>query len=333
MEQHGGEERFVRVNRRDPCPICGKPDWCTYNSRYVFCMRVAEGAVGRARNGAYLHHRGTWMMQNNIPAPSPVADAPLASRERRDWLYRRFLGAFGLTPEHRDNLRARGLDDQEIRRRGYVTLPDATPEGRSVFLAQWMRRHSVQSLAGIPGFYLNDAGWTWVAMHGLCVPVRDSEGHILAFQVRWNEGGYMWFSSSNRRAGCCSGTPGHLATPHRSVAAPDVVWVTEGILKADVTSAIVSAPVVGVAGVAAWRAALPVLEKLGRRRVVVAYDRPTEKSGEYVRDNEKQLAAALHEAGYIVYRAVWDDHLGEGVDDALFAKKNGAAGLFEVKPW
>ncbi len=40
------QNRWPRVSRRHPCPICGKTDWCQISpdSAIVGCMRVAEGA-------------------------------------------------------------------------------------------------------------------------------------------------------------------------------------------------------------------------------------------------------------------------------------------------
>ncbi len=48
---------ICRVSRHEPCPVCGKADWCGYSGdgRFAVCMRVAEGAVTRTRNGGYLH--------------------------------------------------------------------------------------------------------------------------------------------------------------------------------------------------------------------------------------------------------------------------------------
>lgn len=46
---------WIRVTRSNPCPVCGKPDWCTYASdgAVVCCMRT-ESAKS-ARNGGWIH--------------------------------------------------------------------------------------------------------------------------------------------------------------------------------------------------------------------------------------------------------------------------------------
>lgn len=47
--------KILRVSRAHPCPICDKPDWCTYteDGRLAFCMRVESDRT--AGNGAYIH--------------------------------------------------------------------------------------------------------------------------------------------------------------------------------------------------------------------------------------------------------------------------------------
>jgi len=49
---------WQRVSRRRPCPVCGKPDWCTFLGRedspeLVCCMRVESDRP--AKNGGYYH--------------------------------------------------------------------------------------------------------------------------------------------------------------------------------------------------------------------------------------------------------------------------------------
>lgn len=74
--------KIVRVSRSHPCPICGKPDWCTYteDGRLAFCMRVESGRT--AGNGAYIH-----VLRADTPAlprrfislPRRYPDAPSAA--------------------------------------------------------------------------------------------------------------------------------------------------------------------------------------------------------------------------------------------------------------
>ncbi len=49
---------WVRVSRQSPCPICGKPDWCTVaaDGSAVCCMRAESDR--RLRNGGWLHRSG-----------------------------------------------------------------------------------------------------------------------------------------------------------------------------------------------------------------------------------------------------------------------------------
>lgn len=44
-----------RVTKSNPCPVCGKPDWCTLSEdgEVAYCMRVQSGMP--CRNGAWMH--------------------------------------------------------------------------------------------------------------------------------------------------------------------------------------------------------------------------------------------------------------------------------------
>jgi len=46
-------EQWHRVTRANPCPVCKKPDWCTYNTQVACCMRVTSSKP--AKNGGYIH--------------------------------------------------------------------------------------------------------------------------------------------------------------------------------------------------------------------------------------------------------------------------------------
>ena len=48
-------DAWIRVTRANPCPVCGKPDWCNFSpdERSVICMRVESARP--TRNGGWLH--------------------------------------------------------------------------------------------------------------------------------------------------------------------------------------------------------------------------------------------------------------------------------------
>ena len=60
-------EKMLRVSRRNPCPICGRPDWCGVSSdgSVCICMRIEEGAIKQTRNGGWLHQ-----LRESDPTPS-----------------------------------------------------------------------------------------------------------------------------------------------------------------------------------------------------------------------------------------------------------------------
>lgn len=45
--------KWYRVNKKHPCRICGRPDWCTYQDGADCCMRVESDVP--MKNGGWLH--------------------------------------------------------------------------------------------------------------------------------------------------------------------------------------------------------------------------------------------------------------------------------------
>src|SRR5262249_3325977 len=98
----------------------------------------------------------------------------------------------------------------------------------------------------------------------------------------------------------------------------DTVRLTEGELKADITTALSGLLTVSIPGVAMWRKALPVLQALGVQRVLLAFDADW-RTNPHVAQALGQAAYALVQAGYEVQIEDWAPALGKGIDDLLAA--------------
>lgn len=240
-----------------------------------------------------------------------------------DRVYRALLDELSLSGEHRAALARRGLSPKAIQEGGYRSLPVA---GRWPVIDRLERRGL--DLSGVPGFARSRTGqgWNLYGRAGLLVPVRDLQGRILGCQVRADadDAGprYRWLSTpdtENRVGGASSGAPCHVAG-RKLVRRRWAVWVTEGPLKAEVASHLLSVPMLGVAGVANWRKALPVIQVLEVQRVILAFDQDeSAKTRQAVERNLADFRETLESMGSQVLVASWGR--GKGVDDALQMKQ------------
>lgn len=78
-------DKWRRVSRGHPCPICKRPDWClvTHDGAAVLCMRVTSDAVVQLKRdggSAYLHKLGGSVSQAASPPVrvDDLFDAPVA---------------------------------------------------------------------------------------------------------------------------------------------------------------------------------------------------------------------------------------------------------------
>ncbi len=308
--------------------VCQRPDWCSMSDDGVWaiCRRVsAGGKAGVDRVGLeYWTHRvdGSSGPLRERWEP-PVARADVAPSEFLDRVYRAVLAELPLADEHRAALRARGLDDLAIDDNGYRSLPRS---GRAALAGRLADRFDRDRLLTVPGVGVRrDGERTWVSFGGppgMLIPVRSVNDEIVALKVRADEvfegGGRYCFVSSARYDGPSPAPAVHV--PVWEARHTQVVRVTEGELKADVAGHLSGIRTISVPGIGGWRAAMPVLDELGRRgmtTVWLAFDRDWPPNP-HTRAAIASFGAELH-GRYAGGVEVWSHREGKGIDDVMAA--------------
>ncbi|MCI0392937.1 MAG: hypothetical protein MOB07_29750 [Acidobacteria bacterium] len=226
--------------------------------RISICMRVSDGARKINRHGGAIFIHEDWRKERAIGV-RVTADLPqslIAPIEIRDVVYSRLIGLIpatryrGLLIKGEKGLLARGLDERHFG--DYGGLPAGSRERDRIArqLLQEANDHLRigDSLRGIPGFWEDRRGvHLWkpndFLLPRLLIPVRDESRRIQACQMRLplaakKAGRYLWLSSSDLPHGCGSGSPLHYKFRPADLSRNAQVVIVEGVLKADVLSAI-----------------------------------------------------------------------------------------------
>lgn len=303
--------KWLRVNKQNPCQICGKPDWCLISDdgKAAICARIESDKPAGNKGAGWLHQ-----LDNNIPLPPqrPRTEAKQSPRAMSDVLhtaYESLLSKLTLSAPHRDNLHNRGLTDAEINRLGYKTLP-AT--GRHDVVKN-LQSKGIE-LAGIPGFWLDVNQWQLAGAVGIVIPVRDTNKRIIGLQIRCDQvrdARYKWLSTKNYPEGCSPGAPIHVT----GVLSQGEIWITEGALKADIAALKLGRLVLAVAGVGNWVGVIPVLRELKPSRVIIAFDMD-KNINHAVRLHTEALIMCLLKGGIRTFEADWNQE-AKGIDDFL----------------
>jgi hypothetical protein len=313
--------QWIRVSdAKITCPICGKPDWCMVSAdgQAVICARTESSK--RVGEAGYLH-----LLSDGDRSPGTSYDTPgysdansdytLASASRRHGTYLTLLDYLELSPGHRNNLISRGLPASIIDFNRYRSLPgDGHGQIASMLASQG-------KVAGVPGFYKGKSGVDLAGPAGLLVPVCNLAQEIIAIQIRRDaydgQGGkYVWLSSSGRSYGSSPGAPAHVSIP-QELTTTDHVFVTEGVLKADIIAYYTGAVVIGIPGVAMWKKAIAVLAELLPLNVILAFD-SDRHSNEVVELHYNAFREGILANHFNAYIALWDTSY-KGMDDWLCA--------------
>jgi hypothetical protein len=321
--------KLIRVNRKNPCPICNKPDWCSVseNGAVTFCCRVSTGSIKQASNGAYIHilkYNDAIIHPSRPIAITQTVEKPVADIDQRNKVYSALLNDYLiLSPQHSDNLlNVRELSDERVAYNGYATLPDPPNMLRvSKELA------SSFELNGVPGFFKNETGdWRFslVGSPGFFIPIRDPLGRIQGLQIRRNSVGkdqskYIWFSSRDLTDGASSGSPIHFVNVDLAKQKGFAV-ITEGPLKADICAEKMSLCFIAVAGVSSFnnvfaqqlKKEIPQL-----KTVAIAFDSDWEDKSS-VCNAVIRLIDTLKEHNINIKIWTWDTKF-KGLDDFILA--------------
>lgn len=241
--------------------ICG-------SDRYKVAYREIKAAIGEGGNrygGSYTGYAGT---------PARTTEEETASLDVRNRVYQRLLELLSLSDAHREKLLERGLTDNQIEAFQFRSTPVHGTEG----IARRLIKEGY-SLAGVPGFYMNDnLNWDlafYRKNRGILCPAYSLSGEIEGFQIRldepYDDRKYLWLSSVNKKRGASSKSPvSFLGDPYDKT-----VRVTEGILKATVAHSLSGYSFLGTPGVNQYKGleqALSVLKANGLETVLECYD-------------------------------------------------------------
>lgn len=289
---------WMEVSKAMPCPDCARTDWCV--------IRIDHSQIGCRRGGARdSQHRidkngvDYWLRTlkpgvrprfpaKRKPEPEKAADNDL------NRVYRFLLSILCLSDPHAEALRARGFSSEEIERREYRSLP---LEGRENLANALAAEFGEELCKKVPGFYskqIRNQRWHSIAgMAGILIPVRNLEGKITALKVRADVGDpkYSYLSSKNYDG------PGPGAQTHVPIhsGSREVLRITEGELKADFANATTGILTISIPGVTAWRQALPIIQSIQPKSVLVSFDADAESNPIVSRSIKSVLKGVIYE--------------------------------------
>lgn len=324
-----------------PCPICGKPDWCSisHDGAKVHCRRTTERrnvrgwifqsshfdragqdySVWRRDRASELSTRRSKVAAIKAKKTKKNDQAARADDVAVSAVYDALLNELKLNREHRRNLRKRGLTNDEIDRRGYRSLDPQTAIAAVRSLVGTSHR---KQLSKVPGFIRVNKQWRLAVDRGMLVPVRDNRGRVVELKVRADQAGRgkkrpKYFALSSKKHGG-AGAYARVHVPLRSGRSHKTVRITEGELKADVATAISGTLTLGLPGINSFRLALPVLRKLKPKIVRVAFDADYQTNPTVA--TALLNAIALYRDSFKVEVEVWPREKGKGIDDILANK-------------
>lgn len=289
-----------RNEMKAKCPLCrdykrrmylctdpANPTWWCHNCGIGGNAVTLYAAVfGVSTKEAYRLLSCHTAVRTTPPPPlREPAETPIREIGQRSQIYLDMLQCMNLEPQHRHNLRERGLDDHIIDGNLYRSLPTDWRLRQQV--TDWLA--SRYDLSGVPGFYLQDRGWRMTGFQtgGFLIPVCTKDNLIQGLQIRLDEAPPIWvpqpdgsvkqkkgeryrsFSSSHKKTGTASKCFIHVVGDQHS----QTLYLTEGPLKADISSYLSGGGLfLGLAGVQSQKYLADTVRQLKPRTIVECLD-------------------------------------------------------------
>ena len=256
-----------------------------------------------------------------------IPQSPPADPKEVHRTFSRLFEMLTLSAAHRNHLRSekRGFTDEQIRQFGFKSTPP-------YFLCRSLTERLIEqgcTVAGVPGFYRHDNGfWTMKFTNrtaGILIPAVGMDGLICGAQILLDvpirdkddppdKAGakYIWLSSSSKYMGATSGSPVHFVGkfPARTV------YVTEGLLKADIAHCQMNRSFVATAGannVSALDEIFRTLAQDGTELVIEAQDMDKFRN-KNIADGSSKLYLMAKERGMECRCLTWNPNF-KGIDD------------------
>ncbi|MEW5858115.1 MAG: hypothetical protein AB1861_12135 [Cyanobacteriota bacterium] len=307
------------------CPVCnGARKDCRQSANLIHCLHAEANppdyifrgldklgfgiwAEKAGAEAASEQQRQEWRQQRQLEKQRQldaerIQRSQLLSEPDRDREIRRLLGQLELSPEHRENLRQRGLSDEQIQ----------TGMFRSIQPWQKLEIPVSHRLAGvsIDGRSLTNS------QVGLLCPVWNPQGQIVGWQLRLdnadNGGKYRWPTSASQKRP--HGATAHLVNSElpitccRPAGEPRKgIGLVEGILKPQITAQLSNQITIGAAGgnfASSPDTLKAYLEEL-RPESVTLYPDAGAIANKNVMRQYRRTRALLKERGYELHVGWW----------------------------
>lgn len=234
--------KAIASSKRNPCPICEKTHGCKISDNLVMCLRGDRNwsipgwrylkPLGGFMGGLFGADSGERREYRPEPKPAkPLNITPLTDKQLNNEAVK-ILKQLGLSTKHREQLRGRGLTDEQIDQRGFKSVD------------RYQEFNLIPINPNFPG--MGDRGTLANSGSGILIPIRNIKGLIIGFQIARDdrEPKYQWLLGSGERR-----VSGELPLQFLKLNDSNTLDIAEGTLKPPVAAHLHNINVLGAGGV------------------------------------------------------------------------------------